>query len=182
IKIVVYMHAIHIIAAHYIQNHTIYIISHFGNTGIKICLTGVMDQPFRMGFSNMIGRIGIRLARYQCPERIEPGMKLHIALMRFFYHKCQRVVIWEGRLPLLTTKVSAPWLYSARVERICGRTNLNDYCIKSMSSQKIQMCHKLILLLRSTESLLRWPVDIADRSYPNRSKLSFRRLRPQHHS
>lgn len=80
------------------------------------CIASLPDgmHPRHMGCSNR-RRVNI----INSPIGIHPCMKFHSAFMRFSYHECQRVIIWNGWLTLDPCKPLAPWLQGRGIECIC---------------------------------------------------------------
>ena len=143
-------------------------------TRIEISLVAVIQKPARLLPGNVIRRNGRTGDVEYRPVWIQPGVELHAALVRFFHHELQWIIIWLRGLALNARQPLAPGLIRRRIKGIRRRPDLHDDGIHSIGAMQIEYLDEFRLLLSSRQPLAGRPVNIVDRSDPGTPELMTR--------
>ena len=144
------MQSINIISVYDIANNLADILTVFRQARIKVQLTAILQEQFRILIERMERR------KSSCTLgastiRINPRMKLHVALVTFVNHPLQRIPL--RRFSLNTSEITAPWFVIGLIERIGFGTNLEDDSIDTRFLQGIKLGSKHTLHLLCSHTL-----------------------------
>src|SRR5687768_929307 len=109
--------------------------------------------------------------------RVEPRVELQTACMRFAHGKLERIVKRLGRTALLAREILGPRLERRLVERVAGRTHMQNEGIETELARSIEQTDQLDLLRIDRQAGPRWPVDIGDGGNPDTTELADDRRR-----
>ncbi|OPZ79236.1 MAG: hypothetical protein BWY77_01384 [bacterium ADurb.Bin431] len=110
IEIVIKVNAVEVVAPHHVKDDGEDILPHLGQTGVKIAVVPLVQDPRGMGVHDMVGsqRVGIDAALR--PVGIEPGVHLHPAPVRLGEQKGKGIIKGRRCAALGAGEMVGPWL------------------------------------------------------------------------
>ncbi len=160
IEIVVEVNAIHVVPLHDVENDR-------KRVRRDVLLARIEPELFPVGLHEVrtaprdVPRRGPRQRRRRAsPIRIEPGVELHPARVRFGDREGERIPEGLGRDALRAAQDLRPRLERGRIERVRGGPHLEDHRVRVQRGQGVEEEHELLLLASDRKAGRRRPVDV----------------------
>ena len=152
IEVVVHVDGIDIVARHNVAHHLADVITALRQGRVEEQLVAVGKEPLGVAVVDVLRRQLVGQRRLH-PIRVDPGMKLHAALVALVYHELHGVPIGLRCLPLYPRQVTAPGLKLRGIERVGLGAHLEDDGIDARLLQGVELADEGGLHLRGRHAL-----------------------------